>query len=630
MHHHTRKLGVGAVVVAALAVPSALARPLPLPTTSADFFAGGSQPSTTAYAPFAQFFNCQFCHADFDYPQGSGDPDFRAPGRWAGSLHAHAARDPLFLAAVAIANQDASNSGEVCWRCHAPAAWLEGRVIGQPSGSGLTSSDFDNGVSCHACHRIVKPAGVPVGAPPEDGPILAALTNPPIGVGQGQYIMDPQDRRRAPNNLDADWQPNGWAGFHDYLQSPYHKSSVLCGTCHDVSNPALSKQGDGTYKINPVNQPHPTGNPDDMFPEQRTYAEWLQTPFANGGVNMNGRWGGNLATVSQCQDCHMKDQTGQGCQPDFEPPVRNDLPHHGFAGGNRWMIDMIQHVYAGDLVYYQMQALDAAKADVDYMMQNATDMACNQTSAELLVRITNQCGHKLFTAYPEGRRGWVNVRYLDSNMQLIAERGHYDNATATLTQNDTKVYEVKHGLDAYMSAATGVPAGHSFHLVLNNTIVQDNRIPPRGFTNAAFAAIGSPVVGYTYADGQYWDDTCYFIPAGAAFADVRMYHQVATREYIEFLLNSNITNNAGVILYNAWIATGMSPPFEMDHVLLPIGQFILGDLNGDHHVNTSDLTVLLGNFGGSGKRPSQGDLNGDGLVNTIDLTILLGHFGQSF
>jgi hypothetical protein len=37
------------------------------------------------------------------------------------------ARDPLFRAALAIANQDIEGIGEFCLRCHAPRGWLEGR-----------------------------------------------------------------------------------------------------------------------------------------------------------------------------------------------------------------------------------------------------------------------------------------------------------------------------------------------------------------------------------------------------------------------------------------------------------------------------------------------------------------------
>ena len=63
----------------------------------------------------------------------------------------------------------------------------------------------------------------------------------------------------------------------------------------------------------------------------------------------------------------------------------------------------------------------------------------------------------------------------------------------------------------WRSARAGGP---SFHLALNNVRVKDNRIPPRGFTNAAFAAFDGEPVGATYADGQYWDDVTYPVGAG--------------------------------------------------------------------------------------------------------------------
>ena len=48
-----------------------------------------------------------------------------------------------------------------------------------------------------------------------------------------------------------------------------------------------------------------------------------------------------------------------------------------------------------------------------------------------------------------------------------------------------------------------------------------------------------------------------------------------------------------------------------------------GDLNGDMTIDTADLGILLGQFGGAGSA----DLNDDGVVDTADLGILLGAFG---
>jgi hypothetical protein len=118
-------------------------------------------------------------------------------------------------------------------------------------------------------------------------------------------------------------------------------------------------------------------------------------------------------------------------------------------------------------------------------------------------------------------------------------------------------------LSPALAAALGLPAGPSFHFVLNDTVTFDNRIPPRGFTNAAFAEIQSAPVGYAYADGQYWDDTLYDLPASVASVTVRLYYQTLSKEYVEFLRDENDTNSAGQALYDAWVAHGRSQPVLM-------------------------------------------------------------------
>ena len=66
--------------------------------------------------------------------------------------------------------------------------------------------------------------------------------------------------------------------------------------------------------------------------------------------------------------------------------------------------------------------------------------------------------------------------------------------------------------------------------MLNDTIYLDNRIPPRGFTNAAFTAIQSPPIGYGYADGQYADTTAYHLPPGSVRVEVSLNYQSTSKE----------------------------------------------------------------------------------------------------
>lgn len=53
-----------------------------------------------------------------------------------------------------------------------------------------------------------------------------------------------------------------------------------------------------------------------------------------------------------------------------------------------------------------------------------------------------------------------------------------------------------------------------------------------------------------------------------------------------------------------------------------------GDVNFDGTINSSDLGLLLNNFGGM-DNPSyeEGDLNGDGSIDSGDLGLLLNNFG---
>jgi glycosyl hydrolase family 39 (putative alpha-L-iduronidase) len=59
--------------------------------------------------------------------------------------------------------------------------------------------------------------------------------------------------------------------------------------------------------------------------------------------------------------------------------------------------------------------------------------------------------------------------------------------------------------------------------------------------------------------------------------------------------------------------------------LPPLVIKINGDLNNDSHVDVTDLSILLSNYG---KSSSTGDINTDGKVDVTDLSILLSNFGK--
>jgi hypothetical protein len=147
---------------------------------------------------------------------------------------------------------------------------------------------------------------------------------------------------------------------------------------------------------------------------------------------------------------------------------------------------------------------------------------------------------------------------------VVFTSGAFDFATGDLTYDDQiKIYEIKPGFSPALGEALNLPAGPSFHFVLNDSTYKDNRIPPRGFTNQAFEDLQMPPVAATYADGQYWDDTHYVLPAGTTTASVRVYYQAVSKEYILFLRDENTTNTAGDDLYALWDANGRGAPALM-------------------------------------------------------------------
>lgn len=603
---------------------------LPLKTTLDDFFLPGTQPDPigTYLYPIVGSIECSFCHGYFE--EARLNPQAEPYRNWVASMMGQASRDPIFFAALAIANQDMNDGGDTCLRCHTPAGWLGGRST-PTDGSGLgggIGADFD-GVTCNLCHRIVNPTYVPGQSPPADQPILsdlAAAGELPAQPHTATYVVDTDDVRRAPR--DPGLLPHPLP--HPMLMSPFHKSSSLCATCHDVSNPQFMKQRDGTYRLTAPDAAHPTQNKYDMFPVERTFSEWSQSAFANGGVQLGGLFGGSHPTgiMESCQDCHMPKRLGPGCIVSGFP-VWPNMPQHAFNGANSWVLRAVYELYPfesglrGDFVE------DSIARSVQ-MLRDASTLQLTQSGPYLKTKITNFSGHKLPSGYPEGRRIWINIRFLNSSDQLIAERGAYNPATAVLSTTDTKVYEAKLGLDAYMSAQTGLPAGESFHFLLNNTFIKDNRIPPIGFTNAGFASVQAAPVGATYADGQNWDEAVYQIPSGTARAVVTVYHQTTSKEYIEFLRDANTTNQHGQEAHDLWVQFGRSAPVDMDSGLINFTPFSIADLNGDGAVNSLDLGILLSSWsipalapGCSGASPCYADVNSDGHVNSLDLGVLL-------
>ena len=540
-----------------------------VPTTLRDFDMPGSQPFEGG-PELASPEDCASCHGNYD---AAVEPYHN----WRGSMMSLASLDPLFEANMVIANQDAPDSGDLCLRCHIPNGWLQGRSV-PTDGSGMLEHD-KIGVACDLCHRLVDPDYEEGVSPARDSLVLGELSFPfPDGAeyGNGMYVVDPGAIQRGPFE---DVDPG-----HPFIFSPFHQTSEFCGTCHDVSNPVFNKDELGIYQPNPFDTRNGDFSPHSMGPVERTYSEWKASAYNSPLGVYAPEFGGNKTSVSTCQDCHMRDVSGYGANEVDNPSTvyRTDLPLHDMTGGSTWLPPLIAAAHPDKV---DATAVADGVERARYMLQNAATLSTERAVGDLVVRVINETGHKLPTGYPEGRRIWVNVQFFDALDNLVGESAAYNAGTGVLTvDSEAKVYEIHPGIDSNIDEVVGLPEGPSLHFVLNNKVFTDNRIPPRGFNNAAFAEFGGQPVGYAYADGQYWDDSAYTVPAEAVRAVVNLYYQSTSKKFIEFLRDENTTNSKGQEMYDLWDQNGKCPPDLMASL---------------------EVSVL----------PASGDIDGDGLEN---------------
>jgi hypothetical protein len=345
----------------------------------------------------------------------------------------------------------------------------------------------------------------------------------------------------------------------------------------------------------------------------------LQVAYDNTSTVPGNTYADGSPRYFNCQVCHMRPIEGAGCNKKGAP-IRKDLPLHDMTGGNYWIPDAIQWQdqrgllrLGGGLTSTQIAALDAGKARAMKQLSQAATLSVTGD----VVTVLNHTGHKLISGYPEGRRMWLNIKWYDANGGPVGEDGRYDWISVTLDGQtmqvkslvdlhdpNTKVYEAHYGMTQEWAAKlvgdfgvptdlvleydrnTGEPsyrlgelaasspgANHeTFHFVLNNTVIKDNRIPPYGMVyEEARQRNAVPVPADQYRAGDvynYWDDFTMSPPAGAEYATIDLLYQPTSWEYIQFLYLANNGGNPfladeGKNLLDAWLGTGMAEPYVM-------------------------------------------------------------------
>jgi hypothetical protein len=182
--------------------------------------------------------------------------------------------------------------------------------------------------------------------------------------------------------------------------------------------------------------------------------------------------------------------------------------------------------------------------------------------------ILDPANTKIYEVHPAMTQGWAQT------LMAVAPAVYgpivigYDRETGADT-----------GTIADLAAGTLGPYVETFHFVLNNYVASDNRIPPYGMDyDTALVRNALPVPADQYGNPgsggvyEYWDEVSYTKPSGATYAEITLYYQGTSWEYVQFLWKGNNEQNAflgqeGVNMLDAWInadpAAPMVPPFAM-------------------------------------------------------------------
>ncbi len=529
-----------------------------------DFTPHGTQPGLNFN--IAEVNDCSDCHGGFIDGNNPSDLEYLPHATWAGSMMANATRDPLFWAAVDIANQDVPGIGDFCIRCHSPNGFYKGHTkngLGNLSYANgceltgtLTSIENQNndyqGVNCHFCHRQ-DPQG------PNAEPIN--LKNSNIWLDD-QNCDNPDSSSNFGPCRKGPYNPPIFE-FHAWEASSFIKQGAYCGSCHNVSSPEITTNGVTTIAKKLWDKGAETAI---AMPIEKTYDEWNSSLYADlifvDSFNVNPSLELPLLTQGKtCQDCHMPQADHPNARAALQTPLGSragDLKTHELVGGNSWMPQVLKSLYGADLdesTFSRSDAFDRTTNAALNMLQNKSAaietsiITSDSSSAQVKVKVTNLTGHKLPTGYPEGRRMWIHLVAKDNLDNTIYESGAYDLITAVLTEDsDVKVYESQQGIwDEINNECDFIEKGKKqFHFALNNCILKDNRIPPLGFTGGNNIELKPVGITYPFRPGSNsqqlvnYDETTYNIaipnatPLPIAITATLKY-QTASKDYIEFL-----------------------------------------------------------------------------------------------
>lgn len=423
---------------------------------------------------------CYWCHANTTTSNALRDQAGRPVSPWdlwRGSMMANSARDPLFRATVAAEQASLPPGAEDisgdCMTCHAPAAFAEATLRGDPAPTiDILPYDDDlsllarDGANCVGCH-LLDPSRV--------GGEETWSGHHPYNADRLLYGPH-QEPALGPMERFADFTP----AHHDNALD-----GAMCASCHMLQTEARDADGRKTGHV---------------LTEQAPFVEWRSSAFdpAKGQPE-----------AQTCQNCHLPtvDEDGELIRTQLargfnvgNVPAREPFGRHQLVGGNTFGLQLL-YDYRWDLgIGGPGPSLEASIAATRANLATSARIETGTASLgdgrlTLPVTVYNEVGHKLPTGYPS-RRAWLEVRVTDSTGatvvhvgatndegRLLDGKGHplgSEFSTGPLPPHRTTVRRPEHVLvwQSWMQTSEGEP---TTRLLRGATYAKDNRLLPRGW-----------------------------------------------------------------------------------------------------------------------------------------------------
>ncbi len=329
---------------------------LPVAPLVAGTTVGGLQLERAAY--------CVECHTSENSTAWPGNG-------WKGTMMANATRDPIFYAALAIANQDSSPSdplpgdpdyigGDYCLRCHSPAGFLDGHTQANPPptiGGQATTADASN-PNRYPCNSYDPASPNLCRCLAANGDCSTTPTNrdfcaeTPERIANGYCLVDFENpaARMHPSSSDTHAEPyeqlvtNGAGETADVYDDT---EGVQCALCHrlDPTGNATRLYG-GNYLLSTLSGT----NADWLSPRATRFGPYATIGLQSGDTHPHpGQYSGLQSEGTLCGLCH-----------DVTNPVLDRLNSDGSDRGYKMPIERTFSEWAAS----------------DYRPGGALDQAC--------------------------------------------------------------------------------------------------------------------------------------------------------------------------------------------------------------------------------------------------------------